>query len=94
MYQRWFQTGETSNRRLCAEATKGHLWKREAEDSSACSRVIHATMTEITNEFNSCDAQNVPHQTVHRALLPMGLRSRRPIHAHIFTVNHRRKCIL
>ena len=47
----------------------------------------------VTENFNGGHGRNVSQSTVHRTLLRMGLRSRRPVRVAIMTPVHRRKCL-
>ena len=48
-------------------------------------------MAQVTLNFNGGHGRNVPQSTVHRSVLRMGLRSRRPVRWPMMTSVHRGK---
>uniref|UniRef100_A0A3Q1K3H4 Uncharacterized protein n=1 Tax=Anabas testudineus TaxID=64144 RepID=A0A3Q1K3H4_ANATE len=87
-YKKWIKEGQPVNRR------QGHGRPRLI-DALAERRVAHlvqsnskATVAEIAEKFNAGCDQQVSEHTVHRSLLRMGLRRRKPVRVPAQTVVH------
>ncbi|KAI1887120.1 hypothetical protein AGOR_G00202860 [Albula goreensis] len=78
-YQKWYKEGKAVNRR------QGHGRPRliDARGERRLARVVRsnrrATVAQIAKKVNAGSDRKVSEHTVHRSLLRMGLRSRRPV---------------
>ena len=90
-YQKWSKEGQPVNRR------QGHGRPRliDARGERRLARLVRshrrATVAQIAEKVNAGYDRKVSEHTVHRSLLRMGLRSRRPVRVPMLTPVHRRK---
>ena len=91
-YRQWSEEGQTTNRRQGV----GHPRLIDARGQRGQSHLVQTdrrcTAAQVTENFNGGHGRNVSQSTVHRTLLCMGLRSRRPVRVPTtMTPVHRRK---
>ena len=79
---------QTSDRVL---STQGSLMCEGNKGYPSWSKATEGLLWHVTNFFNGDHGRNVSQSTVHRTLLCMGLRSRRPVRVPMKTPVHRRK---
>ena len=89
-YRQWSEEGQTTNRR------KG-VGRARLIDVQGQRRLSHlvqtdrSTVAQVTENFNGGHGRNVSQSTVHRTLLRIWLRSRRPVRVPMMTPVHHRK---
>ena len=90
-YRQWSEEGQTTNRRQDV----GRPRLIDARGQRRLSRLVRtyrrSAVAQVTENFNGGHRRNVSQFTVHRTLLRLGLRSRRPVKVPMMTPVHRRK---
>ena len=89
VFNKWRNQGETTSKRrgvgrppLITDVGRRRLGRQVKQDR-------RRTVAELTSDFNAGQSTSVSEHTVHRTLLTMGLRSRRPMHVPMLTPRHR-----
>lgn len=91
-YQKWSKEGQPVNRR------QGHGRPRliDADGEQKLAHVVQssrATVAQIAEKVNAESERKVSEHTVHRSLLRMGLRRRRPVRVPTLTHAHNQKLL-
>ena len=90
-YRQWSEEGQTTNRRQGVGRPRLINARGQRRLSHLVRTDRRSTVAQVTENFNGSQGRNVSQSTVHRTLLRMELRSRRPVRVPMMTTVHCRK---